>query len=205
MDDSVAQLAKHKPSRQFVLLLVGWSAVYVCRQLWMRDETTPTKKLVALVIFIAASVISVLYSGVVFYRLTNAISVRRDTKMLQKYPGVYCVRSLPSEFAGLIANGGCVQIGDYGWEAEPLWDDGLIYLHGLGNDWSIQWYMGFSREQLGFVCTKPRLQYAIPYSWNSRPPLCPYVVKSQVERKESLGFAVRRIGEFVQGRRLVKK
>jgi hypothetical protein len=205
MDIGIKQLAKSRQARQIVALFVCWSAVYVCRQFSMRDEITPTEKLVALKAYVPLSIFAVFFSGFVFYSLTNAISVRRSIKMLQRYPGVYLVRSLPSELVGLIANGSFVQVGDYGWEAEPLRHDGLIYLHGLGDDWNIQWYAGVSYEQIEFVCNKPWLQYDVPYSWHSRPPQCPYVVKSQVERKQSLGLPVRLMGEFVQGRRLLRE
>lgn len=118
----------------------------------------------------------------------------------ERFPGVFRVLEVPRGLPCVIADGGEIRVGDYGWEAEPIYDDGLIYLHGLTEEWAVAWHAGFLPEQVELIGEKPRSQYFLPYSWRcagAKSPLCPFPV--QHAPKESLGFPQRIDFPFVQG------
>jgi len=72
-----------------------------------------------------------------------------------------------------------IKVGDYGWQAEPIRNDGLIYLQGLTAEWQVVWYAGFHPEQIESVGPKPRSQYDWDYSWARRAPPCPFPVQER--------------------------
>jgi hypothetical protein len=68
-------------------------------------------------------------------------SWRRDERLLQaareNYRKIYRVIAAPAdpEIIGM-ADGAVIRVGDFGWEAGPARDDGLIYLQGLTREWT---------------------------------------------------------------------
>jgi len=95
---------------------------------------------------------------------------------------------LPNEGATKIAQGASIKIGDYGWEAVPLRDDGLIYLQGLDTEWQVIWHAGFRPEQIESVATKPQSQYDWNYEWVRKKLLCPFPV--QEHSTAGMGFPI---------------
>ena len=130
----------------------------------------------------AASVCVVIV--VIFYRW----SWRRDSRRLQelrvKYRAIYRVTAVPSDPRIIIKPEGAeIKIGDYGWEAGPIHEDGLIYLQGLTLKWTVVWHAGFRPDQIERSATKPSSQYDywVPdWAKPPAPPPCPFPV---VERE----------------------
>jgi hypothetical protein len=116
----------------------------------------------------------------------------RDEKR-EKYLGIYRVLSLPTDPRSVCT---CkdipINVGDYGWEANPWRKNGLIYLHGLNAAWGLMWIAGFRPEQIEYVGPKPVSQYdwrdfeydgpkpKAPYHWRYAKPKhpCPYPVET---------------------------
>jgi hypothetical protein len=119
-----------------------------------------------------------------FYRWASRRDERRRQELRDKYRGIYRVITLPLE-SRIIAmpEGAEIRIDDYGWEAGPSRNDGLIYLHGLTPEWTVVWHAGFRPEEVEWFAAKPFSQFDSwhPY-WAPPPPLplCPYPV---VERE----------------------
>ena len=150
---------------------------------------------------VAAFVASVL-AVAAFYRAVGRWAEEEQRRMLKEYPSIYRVTALPTGRV-VTAEGAIVEIGDYGWEAEPVENDGRIYLHGLTEDWFVVWYAGFMPDHVVKIGPKPRSQYYLPLSWacaGSNPPPCPFPVRTP--QTNHLGHPCRIIGKFVQGRRL---
>ena len=81
----------------------------------------------------AAVTLIVCAIGVVLvYRWIWRWEKRQLQELRQKYRGIYRVTALPAD-QNIIAKpeGGEIRIGDYGWEAGPVRNDGLIFLQGL--------------------------------------------------------------------------
>lgn len=118
------------------------------------------------------------FSGWSYYRYQEQLRV-----LSTNYPSIFQIKEIPSDTSQLlIAEGAKIEIGDYGWEAEPLHDDGLIYLHGLNEKWGVVWYRGFRPNQIEKVGPKPRTQYLLPESWYRGGPdafPCPFPIQSQ--------------------------
>lgn len=117
---------------------------------------------------------------VVFYRSL----AKRDRKRLQElrrnYRGIYRVLALPSE-QKIVAKPETaeIKIGDYGWEAGPANQDGLIYLQGLTKEWTVVWHAGFRSDQIERVADKPSSQYDVwvpVWAKSPPPPPCPFPV-----------------------------
>lgn len=101
------------------------------------------------------------------------------SKFQRRYSSVYRVLSVPQEPVCVKADNVEIEQGDYGWQAEPIFKDGRIYLQGLTVGWCVAWYAGFEPDQIERVCQKPRSQYYLPYDWaypGATPPPCPYPV-----------------------------
>jgi hypothetical protein len=109
---------------------------------------------------------------------------KRLRVLSEKYPSIYRIQETPPDTSRfLMAEGAMMEIGDYGWEAEPLHDDGLIYLQGLTEKWGVVWYAGFRTDQIEKVGRKPRTQYFLPVSWYVLGPdafPCPFPVQARV-------------------------
>lgn len=101
----------------------------------------------------------------------------------ENYPSIYRVKRVPVDTSRFwMAEGATIEIGDYGWEAKPLHDDGLIYLQGLSERWGVVWYGGFRLDEIEEVGPKPRTQYLLPESWYLVGPdafPCPFPVQSR--------------------------
>jgi hypothetical protein len=74
-----------------------------------------------------------------------------------------------------------IRVGDFGWEAAPIRNDGLIYLQGLTSGWRVVWHAGFRPEQVERVGPKPSSQYDYwaPYWAKPSPPICPFPVQER--------------------------
>jgi hypothetical protein len=131
-------------------------------------------------------------------------SFQNELRLLSaKYPWVYRVTALPTDTSSLWTAEGAsnlwtaegakiIEVGDYGWEAEPIHDDGLTYLQGLTEKWGVVWYAGFRSDQIERVGRKPRSQYYLPASWYHAGPEafpCPFPVQSH--QTTDLGMPVR--------------
>lgn len=153
-------------------------------------------------ILIAAFVCLVCLIAVdVLYRVRRLHYRFVANELTRNYPSVYRVRSLPSDNRKIIrAQNAEIAIGDYGWTAEPIYPDGLIYLHGLNLRWQVAWYAGFEISQLELIGPKPHSQYFLPHSWQlawTEIPACPFPVLNAPET--SLGHPRIIIGGYVQG------
>jgi len=69
-----------------------------------------------------ASVIAV----VAFYRWRGRAGEQEQRELSEKYPLVYRVIALPADTSSIVkAEGAEIEVGDYGWDAEPIHFDGL--------------------------------------------------------------------------------
>ena len=123
-------------------------------------------------------------SVILFYRWSWKRAERRLQELRQEYRAIYRVNTVPPDPRIIIMpEGAQISIGDYGWEAGPSRNDGLIYLQGLTPEWTVVWHAGFRPDQIEWVADKPHSQYDSwhPY-WADPPPLpsCPFPV---VERE----------------------
>jgi len=154
---------------------------------------------------IAAFVASVLVVAT-FYTTTGRWVEREQRELSEKYPSIYRVTAVPTDVDRIVkAAGADIEIGDYGWEAEPIHTDGRIYLHGLTEEWCVVWHAGFTPDQIERIGPKPRSQYYLPYSWvcaGPDAPPCPFPVRMRTSRRNTLGYPVKIIGDFVQGKRV---
>jgi hypothetical protein len=155
-------------------------------------------------ILVAATSILVL---VLISRIVGRSQKKLERQLSEKYRHIYRVKSLPSESSCILqADGASIKIGDYGWEAEPIRNDHLTYLHGLNDKWQVVWYAGFRPEEIEIIGPKPRSQYyAFPYWMNENIPPCPYPVgefRSGKYLTTHFGFPQRIHRNWVQGKRL---
>jgi hypothetical protein len=102
------------------------------------------------------------------------------------------------EFVALQSAHASISAGDYGWEAENIHGDNLIYLQGLNDDWNVVWYAGFCRQQLEYVCEKPENQYQ-RRTWQRYHGKCPFTVLSDIPNVETFGLPLLMVGRWVQG------
>ena len=121
---------------------------------------------------------------VLFYQFTWYLDARALQKAKDKYRDIYRVIAIPAKPKVIIMPAGAeIMAGDYGWEAGPSRNDGLIYLQGLTLDWNVVWHAGFHPDEIEKVGQKTHSQYDAwhPY-WAPPPPLppCPFPV---VERE----------------------
>ena len=141
---------------------------------------------------------------IAFYRWIGRCHQKELHELSEKYPHVYRVIALPTDTSSILtAEDAKLEVGDYGWEAEAIHDDGLTYLHGLTEKWRLVWYAGFRSDQIERIGPKPRTQYYLPYSWRvgggSSAPPCPFPVETRYAT--DLGNPERIIGSWVQGKR----
>jgi hypothetical protein len=117
---------------------------------------------------------------VLFYRWLWRLDERGLRNVRERYRHIYRVIAMPTDPTVIvIAEGAEIRVGDFGWEAGPPRDDGLIYLQGLTQDWTVVWHVGLRSSEVEEVGTKPYSQYDAwhPY-WAGPPPLppCPFPV-----------------------------
>jgi membrane protein implicated in regulation of membrane protease activity len=124
---------------------------------------------------------------IVFYRVQARQLKQRRDELRGKYKQIYRVLTLPTDETRIKKpEGSEIKVGDYGWEAVPLRNDGLIYLQGLNPQWRVVWYAGFSPDQIESVASKPQSQYDWNYTWIRNPPPCPFPV--QERETNTMGF-----------------
>jgi hypothetical protein len=133
------------------------------------------------------SAIPCVASVVLFYRAYWRRNAKRRQEWKEKYSRVYRVIAVPTnDSLAKKAQGAEIKIGDYGWEAVPLREDGLIYLQGLTPQWRVVWYAGFRPDQIERVAFKPQSQYDWDQTWVKNPPPCPFPV--QERETANMGF-----------------
>jgi hypothetical protein len=118
-----------------------------------------------------------------FYRWSSRRDKRQLTQLREKYRAIYRVKELPTAAGSIVKPEWAeIQIGDFGWEAQPNHRDGLIHLQGLTRQWQVVWHAGFQPEQIEKVADKPASQYDYwaPY-WAKQPsPLpCPFTIQER--------------------------
>lgn len=140
--------------------------------------------IIPIIVFIAACVVVVLA-----YYLLNISEERRRRNLREKYRYIYRVIAAPPEKSKIKRHSTAViLIGDYGWEAPSLANDGLIYLQGLTSKWGVVWHAGFHPDQIEKVGLKPQSQYDWNCTWSYNTPPCPYPI---VERQtQDLGWPI---------------
>ncbi len=117
-----------------------------------------------------------------FYRWGWRRDKRQLLELKQKFCTIYRVVRLPSVQESIIKPVGAeIKVGDYGWEAAPIRNDGLIYLQGLTVGWCVVWHAGFRPEQVEKIGPKPSSQYDywVPYWAKPSPPACPFPVQER--------------------------
>ncbi|HWQ92990.1 MAG TPA: hypothetical protein VN673_15035 [Clostridia bacterium] len=134
---------------------------------------------------------------VILYLAARRRDERRRRELREKYRDVYRVVALPAD-ANIMQKpqGAEIRVGDYGWEAEPLRDDGLLYLQGLTAEWRVVWYAGFRPDQIERVDEKPQSQYNWNYSWVKSPTICPFPI--QARKTPDRGFPLVHIGPLAR-------
>jgi hypothetical protein len=105
---------------------------------------------------------------------------RRKRELAEKHTRIFLIIR-PTEGVNCIAKATSAEIlvGDFGWEAQPIREDGLIYLHGLNDRWQVVWYTGFRAEDVEFVAMKPHSHYYL-YPWwfdTKQVSKCPFPVQ----------------------------
>jgi hypothetical protein len=140
--------------------------------------------IIPIVGFVAACVVVVLT-----YYLLGTYEERYRRNLREKYRYIYRVIAAPDEEGKIKKHPSAViLIGDYGWEAPPLANDGLIYLQGLTAKWGVVWYAGFRPDQIEKIGLKPQSQYDWNYTWSYNTPPCLYPI---VEREtQDLGWPI---------------
>jgi hypothetical protein len=105
---------------------------------------------------------------------------QRRQELREKYRLVYRVIALPTDPLIIKKPADAeIRVGDLGWEAAPLRDDGLVYLQGLTPQWRVVWHAGFRQDQIEKVASKPRSQYDWDYGWVRNAPPCPFAVQER--------------------------
>jgi hypothetical protein len=118
---------------------------------------------------------------VLFYRALNRQTEQRRREYREKYRYVYRVLAVPDDPRNILKpDSAQLMVGDYGWEAEPICKNGLIYLQGLTPKWCVVWHAGFRTDQVEKVAPKPRSQYDWDHTWMDSPPPCPFPVQERI-------------------------
>jgi hypothetical protein len=120
---------------------------------------------------------------VLFYRWTWRRNKQQLAQLREKYRTIYRVKELPVDSKMIVKPEGAeIQIGDYGWDARPSCQDGMIHLQGLTKRWQVVWHAGFRPDQIEKIAEKPASQYDYwtPY-WAKPPPPppCPFPIRER--------------------------
>ena len=185
------------------MLLVAWIAVILLKEFAMKITSVPGNYWTSAQYFVVASFcimafVTTVSSGMFFYMILGYVDQRLSQKLLQRYPGIYRVTASHAARMVLLAPNATVLAGDYGWQAESVHPDDLIYLHGLNEAWYIVWYAGFVPSELELVGEKPENQYNRS-DWQKNKCKCPFVVQAKIPDIASLGLPRTMIGRWVQG------
>jgi hypothetical protein len=126
------------------------------------------------------SAVPFIIAMVCVYRVRWRRAAQRRQEWKLKYSAIYRVIALPTDMIVIRKPQGAeIKVGDHGWEAVPLRDDGLIYLQGLSPQWRVVWYAGFRPDQIERVASKPRSQYDWDNTWVKNPPPCPFPIQER--------------------------
>jgi hypothetical protein len=88
----------------------------------------------------------------------QALLFRDDAR--ERYRRVFRVVALPTDKRNICMPwGNELKVGDYGWEAQPLRKNDLIWLQGLTETWLVVWHAGFRPDEIEYVAPKPSSQY----------------------------------------------
>ena len=147
---------------------------------------------------------------ILMWQIIGRLQKKRDRELSEKYHSIYRVVFIPSDSQCILkADGASIEAGDYGWEAEPIYQNDLIYLHGLNDKWQVVWYAGFRPDQIEQAGPKPKSQYYVYPDWminSNKVSNCPFPVKTFCHKKEYLkthfGFPVEIHVNWVQGKRI---
>jgi hypothetical protein len=117
---------------------------------------------------------------VLWYRWMWRRNKARLRELKEGYQSIYRLLALPCDKSGVVKLAGAeIRVGDFGWEAAPIREDGLIHLQGLTPGWHVVWHASFRPEEIQLVGPKPSSQYEywVPY-WAKAPPPppCPYPI-----------------------------
>ncbi len=115
-----------------------------------------------------------------FNRLFFLLTSHRQAILRDKYRRIFRVLAIPrARKAVKKLPSAEIQIGDYGWEAEPIHNDDLIYLQGLTVGWCVVWHAGFHADEIELVGLKPNSQYdwVDVNSLDSSP--CPFPIQAR--------------------------
>ena len=133
---------------------------------------------------IAAALLAGSLTVVLFYACVHLLYKRALQKARDKYRDIYRVIAAPTAPRIIaMAKGAEIKVGDYGWEAGPSRNDGLIYLQGLTPNWTVVWHAGLHPDEVERVGAKPYSQYD---SWHpvwAKPPSLPPCPFTVIERK----------------------
>lgn len=120
---------------------------------------------------------------VCFYRWSWNRNKRQLKQLRENYRSIYRVKELPADAKNIVKPDEAeIQIGDYGWDAQPSRRDGLIHLQGLTVRWQVVWHAGFRPDQIEKVAEKTVSQYdywAPDWAKPAPPPPCPYPVRER--------------------------
>jgi hypothetical protein len=95
-----------------------------------------------------------------FYRFFNRENTRFRDDARQRYRRIFRVVALPSDKRSISKPWGAeIKVGHYGWEAQPLRRNDLIYLQGLTEHWLVVWHAGFRPDEIEYVGPKALSQY----------------------------------------------
>jgi len=121
---------------------------------------------------------------IVFYRWMEQRNQRALQNVRDRYRNVYRVIALPADPRIIVMPEGAeIRVGDYGWEAGPSRNDGLIYLQGLTRDWTVVWHAGLRSDEIEKAGEKPNSQYDSWYPYWANPPALPPCPFPVVERE----------------------
>jgi hypothetical protein len=97
----------------------------------------------------------------VLFRCLNWLERAHRAERREKYRGIYRVLAFPSvgNKPANCWNAEDITVGDFGWEAQTLTKDGLIWLHGLSVHWKMTWRAGFKPDEVEYVGVKPVSHY----------------------------------------------
>lgn len=111
------------------------------------------------------------------WRILNRRDLLRRGKLRENYRGIYRVLGVPTDRRNVRKPERAeIRLGDYGWEAEPVRQNGLIYLQGLSKEWYVVWWAGFAPYQIEYVAPKPISQYDWPQFIREKTQ-CPFPVQ----------------------------
>lgn len=184
MDSSSKSYEHHRSARKAYTLIELLAVTFIVAFASVVFGTVRSKHgLVAALLAAVLSGLAGFVMVILFYRWTWSRDKQQLTRLREQYRTIYCVKELPADVKNIVKpEGAQIQIGDYGWDAQPNRRDGLIHLQGLTEQWQVVWHAGFRPDQIEKVAAKPASQYDywVPY-WAKTPPPppCPFPVQKR--------------------------